>query len=1507
MSKFPFSTRFRMSFANAAYLAIVLSRMDVFGSLRFSSLRLVIPALATLLLALAAPATLRAATIQAGNVTTTLGPTFFLDDASNGGGDADISQSGAAYIRFFTGLLTSNQGPTRVTLTGFGFAAHTSTTSNNATTIAVTVTYLGADQAVGGGDDVVIGTAAGTYNFTGGGEYVFAFDTPLVADLTITGTSFRIQIAPSNASGTGSLKLKTPATGNYQPKLSVAGVVAPVINPERFNLAKFQTVTASSSASQRLPTYFNDGVVGNDNRWQGSSSTWQWVRVDFPFPVEVGSAQVFTGVDDTFPIGSYGLQYWNGSTWVNIDGGSVTGNTNVERNLVFTNSVTASSFRFMSAETSLLVRELAIYPPNGPSGFPLGTDVTLNLAYQRPTVASSNSAGNFPLYAVDGRSNAFMWQTTTAGTNTLDIDLRVTSKIGSVHLYSGSTGVSPLANFVLKYWNGTAWQNITGGSVTGNTVSDLVVAFTPVTTSQVRLEFTNPGTTSIRELCIFPANTGNVGYPIGTNIIDSGQIANYEDYNDAYYRITNPSSSRFMAVASGGQPALDQAGLTTAQGQYQILLNVSNGTYRLRNRATGNCLSGAQLSKTPGDALTDAPYTALPHQDWILNPLGGGAFQIINVWSGLAIDTQGGGSSQGTLLVQNTASSATTQSWKFSYSTWYPKKGSAGTSYANTFNPSWAYNWGQKYTETLPAGCVYNPMQWGDYNWLIGSNAGPLWQYYPTWRDKSEAMHLLGFNEPDGATQANITVSNAITMWPRLQELDQPLVSPVTTNPNSTWMNDFMTQANSLGYRVDAIAAHNYPDPGGGSSDALVNLLQTFNTAWSRPVWLTEFSSVDWSAGTWAQTSGVTQALNGVYGSGTNSVWAVGAGGTILSSTNGGTTWSAQTSGVSQALNGVWGSSSTSVWAVGAGGTILKFNGTTWSAQTSGTTQALYGVWGSDASNVWAVGANGTILKFNGTSWSPQTSGTTQALYGVWGSSSTSVWAVGANGTILKFNGTSWSPQTSGTTQALYGVWGSSSTSVWAVGANGTILKFNGTSWNAQTSGVSGSLTAVWGSDASNLWVAGDTGRRLRTTDGGASWNVDSYGSTNLNGVWGSSVDNVWTVGDSGRILISKGTTSTWTEEDNYNWLAEFMWRAESLSWLRHYSLFLWSSDADNPEPANPWDTVAPRGNAFQNDGITPTPFGELYFAWDCDANVRGDKVYFIHNRGYRKRLRNTGSGGPAYRWIRDGGSTTQWVLRPSATAGQYYITSLLDGKRLRYSGGVLDYAPANTTGTTVSWSLVENQYGWFYVDNPAASAANRRLQLSSAGVFSMVSNTTTTDYVKWRFIVPYAPGETSAPAAVSGLSATAGDTQVSLAWTASASPDFSFYSVYRSTTSGGPYTLVSSGTTTGYTDTSLQNGTIYYYVVTATDQTGYESTQSSQSVVTPVIATPPLSINIAFGGGNVTVSWPATHLGWILESQTNGLLANGWSTVPNSTTTTSYSVPVAPGATRTFFRLKHP
>jgi hypothetical protein len=73
----------------------------------------------------------------------------------------------------------------------------------------------------------------------------------------------------------------------------------------------------------------------------------------------------------------------------------------------------------------------------------------------------------------------------------------------------------------------------------------------------------------------------------------------------------------------------------------------------------------------------------------------------------------------------------------------------------------------------------------------------------------------------------------------------------------------------------------------------------------------------------------------------------------------------------------------------------------------------------------------------------------------------------------------------------------------------------------------------------------------------------------------------------------------------------------------------------------------------------------------------------------------------------------------------------------------------------------------------------------------------------------------------------------VLLNWNASSSQNVVGYNVYRGTTQGGPYptkvnTSLDSETT--YTDTSVTNGTTYYYVTTAVNSDNEESTYSNQA-----------------------------------------------------------------------------
>ncbi|MFC2009669.1 hypothetical protein ACFLT3_01935, partial [Chloroflexota bacterium] len=134
-----------------------------------------------------------------------------------------------------------------------------------------------------------------------------------------------------------------------------------------------------------------------------------------------------------------------------------------------------------------------------------------------------------------------------------------------------------------------------------------------------------------------------------------------------------------------------------------------------------------------------------------------------------------------------------------------------------------------------------------------------------------------------------------------------------------------------------------------------------------------------------------------------------------LRSGDGDLLWSSMSIGTGKWLNGIWGSSSSDVFAVGYEGTILHYDGSEWSEMSSGTTEHLQAVWGSSSSDVFAVGYEGTILHYDGSSWSAMTSGTTRALKAVWGSSPSDVFAVGGTfwdtaninflGTILNYTG----------------------------------------------------------------------------------------------------------------------------------------------------------------------------------------------------------------------------------------------------------------------------------------------------------------------------------------------------------------------------------------------------------------------------------------------------------------------------------------------------------------------
>lgn len=141
-----------------------------------------------------------------------------------------------------------------------------------------------------------------------------------------------------------------------------------------------------------------------------------------------------------------------------------------------------------------------------------------------------------------------------------------------------------------------------------------------------------------------------------------------------------------------------------------------------------------------------------------------------------------------------------------------PKKGVgtwafAGSQQALTdVQASWFYNWNPGLAGVeAPPGMQFVPMIWGRDATAAESLA-----------QAKDAPILLGFNEPDHEEQSNLTVEEALALWPKLQSTGaKRLGSPATANDPrlpSSWLHNFMAGAKAKGLRVDFICVHRYVD-----------------------------------------------------------------------------------------------------------------------------------------------------------------------------------------------------------------------------------------------------------------------------------------------------------------------------------------------------------------------------------------------------------------------------------------------------------------------------------------------------------------------------------------------------------------------------------------------------------------------------------------------------------------------------------------------------------------------
>ncbi|NVM31115.1 MAG: PQQ-binding-like beta-propeller repeat protein, partial [Candidatus Helarchaeota archaeon] len=121
------------------------------------------------------------------------------------------------------------------------------------------------------------------------------------------------------------------------------------------------------------------------------------------------------------------------------------------------------------------------------------------------------------------------------------------------------------------------------------------------------------------------------------------------------------------------------------------------------------------------------------------------------------------------------------------------------------------------------------------------------------------------------------------------------------------------------------------------------------------------------------------------------------------------------------------------------------------------------------------------------------------------------------------------------------------------------------------------------------------------------------------------------------------------------------------------------------------------------------------------------------------------------------------------------------------------------------------------------------------------------------------------APNQVTGvtIAAVAVGNALTLCWDTSVASDLVEYRIYRSTTSGGPYSNIANSTPASYTDSGLIDGTTYYYVVSAVDEVPNEGFISQEVSGVPRDTTPPSKVTGVATSVNpdnsITLSWTAS------------------------------------------------
>ncbi|WP_342451142.1 discoidin domain-containing protein [Piscinibacter koreensis] len=304
----------------------------------------------------------------------------------------------------------------------------------------------------------------------------------------------------------------------------------------RVNFA-LASLGASATASSTYSDYYYPAraAINGDRRgmgWStGAEAGWNdatgsahpdWLQVDFGTTRSIAEIDVYTLQDNyTSPqeptegmtFAQYGIldfevQYWTGSAWQTISGGSVTGNNKVWRKFTFT-PISARQIRVLvlnAAGGYSRIVEVEAY------GAAQGSNVALQ-SNGGTVVASSTHSTAFPASGAnngDRRGLNWMygggWNDGTQGSwpDVLQVNFNGSKNVTEIDVFTLQDAYGNpqeptetmtfsqygITDFEVQYWNGSAWATVPGGSVVGNDRVWRRFTFQAITTNSIRVVVT---------------------------------------------------------------------------------------------------------------------------------------------------------------------------------------------------------------------------------------------------------------------------------------------------------------------------------------------------------------------------------------------------------------------------------------------------------------------------------------------------------------------------------------------------------------------------------------------------------------------------------------------------------------------------------------------------------------------------------------------------------------------------------------------------------------------------------------------------------------------------------------------------------------------------------------------------------------------------------------------------------------------------------------------------------